>query len=110
QKECYLSECLLAFQQQGISRIPRCFKEPVSVAFVGLQMISLSPLIPRIDEDDTFFTEILFVGLIKNSLEPCLIGSGTGILEHVQVGLPSSGIVPLQHIRCESHLTRDCDI
>src|SRR2546421_11159534 len=73
-------------------------------------MISLSPFIPCIDEDKTFFTEVLFVTLLKNSLEPCLIGSRMGILEHVRVVLPSRGIVPGRHDTSEAHVSRGCEL
>src|SRR5207302_7928462 len=77
----------------------------MSVAFVRLQMISLSPFIPCINKDKAFFTEVLFVGLDKNSLEPCLISARMGILEHVGIVLPSRGIVPGRHHTSKTHVT-----
>src|SRR5262249_9475287 len=73
-------------------------------------MISLSPLVPCINEDNAFFTEILFVGFLENSLEPCLIGSRTGVLEHVGIVLPSRRIVPGRHDTSEAHVSRSSQL
>src|SRR5437773_7954652 len=73
-------------------------------------MISLSPLVPCINEYNAFFTEILFVGLLENSLEPCLVRSRTGVLEHVGVVLPSRRIVPGGHDTSEVDVSRSCEL
>src|SRR5437867_12178951 len=73
-------------------------------------MISLSPLVPCINEYNAFFTEILFVGLLENSLEPCLVRSRTGVLEHVGVVLPTRRIVPGRHDTSEADASRTCEL
>src|SRR6266700_101084 len=60
-------------------------------------MISLSPFIPCVNEDDSFLAEVLFVGLVKNRLKPCLIVARKGVFEYVGIVLPSSRVVPGWH-------------
>src|SRR5205823_7454300 len=56
------------------------------------------------------FTEILFVGLLENSLEPCLVRSRTGVLEHVGVVLSSRRIVPGRHDTSEADVSWSCEL
>ena len=50
------------------------------------------------------------MGLLENSLEPCLVRSGTGILEHVGVVLPSRRIVPGRHDTSEADASRSSEL
>src|SRR6266571_6902396 len=73
-------------------------------------MITLPPLVPCVDEDDAFFSEILFVCIVEDRLQPRLIRSGTCMLQDMWIVLPSRGVVPRRHHTSETHVPGDLEL
>ena len=73
-------------------------------------MIALPPLVPRVDENDAFFSKVLFVYIFENCFQPRLIRPRTGMLPNLRVILPSGSVIPRGHHAPETHVIGDVEM